>query len=160
MVNQNSSLSPLDDFLRVSIHQLRTRVRRIEVCLDQLTDDQIWARRHEVENAVGNLVIHLCGNIRQWIVGGIGGILIGQIIILIEKTFFSSSSLNLLEFSTRGKILILIWVVFSTIGIWRSAENYNGPSFLKIITKIYVAVNCFSSIYILFFFNTQQVLYS
>tara|TARA_Y100000590_G_scaffold337398_1_gene384355 strand:+ start:11843 stop:12193 length:351 start_codon:yes stop_codon:yes gene_type:complete len=95
-----------------------------------------------------------------WIVGGIGGILIGQIIIFIEKTFFSSSSLNLLEFSTRGKILILIWVVFSTIGIWRSAENYNGPSFLKIITKIYVAVNCFSSIYILFFFNTQQVLYS
>ncbi|MBM63136.1 MAG: hypothetical protein CL484_09335 [Acidobacteria bacterium] len=73
MVNQNRSLSPLDDFLRVSIHQLRTRVRRIEVCLDQLTDDQVWARRHEVENAVGNLVIHLCGNIRQWIVGGIGG---------------------------------------------------------------------------------------
>ena len=71
-----------------------------------------------------------------WIVGGIGGILIGQIIIFIEKTFFSSSSLNLLEFSTRGKILILIWVVFSTIGIWRSAENYNGPSFLKIILDI------------------------
>ena len=73
MVNKDSPPSPMDDFLRVSIHQLRTRVRRIEACLEQLTDDQIWTRRHEVENAVGNLVLHLCGNIRQWIVGGVGG---------------------------------------------------------------------------------------
>ena len=62
-----------EDFLRVSRRQLETRVRRIETCLAQLSDEQIWARRHETENAVGNLMLHLCGNIRQWIVGGIGG---------------------------------------------------------------------------------------
>jgi len=37
-----------------------------------LTDDQVWARGGENENAVGNLVLHLCGNVRQWIVSGAG----------------------------------------------------------------------------------------
>ena len=62
-----------DDFLRVSRHQLQVRVQKIETCLGRLSDEQIWSRRHEVENAVGNLVLHLCGNISQWIVGGVGG---------------------------------------------------------------------------------------
>ncbi len=62
-----------DDFLRVSRHQLGVRLQRIETCLGRLSDEQIWSRRHEVENAVGNLVLHLCGNISQWIVGGVGG---------------------------------------------------------------------------------------
>ena len=62
-----------DDFLRVSRQQLQVRLQRIETCLGRLSDDQIWSRRHEVENAVGNLVLHLCGNISQWIGGGVGG---------------------------------------------------------------------------------------
>ncbi len=62
-----------DEFLRVSRHQLQVRLQRIETCLGRLNDEQIWFRRHEVENAVGNLVLHLCGNISQWIVGGVGG---------------------------------------------------------------------------------------
>ena len=72
----DASLLPVtlaDDFLRVSVHGILTRVQRVETCLELLTDDQIWTRRHEVENAVGNLVLHLCGNIKQWVVGGVGG---------------------------------------------------------------------------------------
>ena len=33
----------------------------------------MWARGGENENAIGNLVLHLCGNVRQWIVSGVGG---------------------------------------------------------------------------------------
>ena len=33
----------------------------------------MWARGGENENAAGNLVLHLCGNVRQWIVAGVGG---------------------------------------------------------------------------------------
>jgi hypothetical protein len=40
----------------------------------RLSDEQIWARGHESENAVGNLVIHLAGNVSQWILGPLGGI--------------------------------------------------------------------------------------
>jgi uncharacterized damage-inducible protein DinB len=32
-----------------------------------------WSRGAETQNAVGNLVLHLCGNIGQWILSGVGG---------------------------------------------------------------------------------------
>ena len=60
-------------FLDVSATQLRKHAERIEDCLGRLTAGQIWARGGENENAVGNLVLHLCGNVRQWIVSGVGG---------------------------------------------------------------------------------------
>src|SRR4051812_12428501 len=46
---------------------------RIEKCFDLLSDDDIWWRAHETDNSIGNLILHLSGNIRQWIVGGLGG---------------------------------------------------------------------------------------
>ncbi len=46
---------------------------KIERCLEQLSDDQIWWRPNAESNSIGNLVLHLCGNARQWIVSGIGG---------------------------------------------------------------------------------------
>jgi len=45
---------------------------RILTCLDQLTNDQIWWRPNESSNSIGNLVLHLCGNVRQWIGTGLG----------------------------------------------------------------------------------------
>lgn len=45
---------------------------RIEKCLAQLTPEQIWWRAHESDNSIGNLVLHLSGNVRQWIVAGVG----------------------------------------------------------------------------------------
>lgn len=47
---------------------------RIQVCLGKLTAEQIWARHSKNENAVGNLVLHLCGNVRQWIGTGVAGL--------------------------------------------------------------------------------------
>lgn len=46
---------------------------KIERCLDQLSDSQIWWRTHEEGNSIGNLMLHLSGNARQWIAGGVGG---------------------------------------------------------------------------------------
>ena len=45
---------------------------KIERCFEQLTDEQIWFRANEASNSIGNLVLHLCGNARQWIVSGLG----------------------------------------------------------------------------------------
>lgn len=60
-------------FVQTSIGKLRQSTDRIAVCLGKLTEDQIWARGHENENAAANLVLHLAGNLRQWIVSGLGG---------------------------------------------------------------------------------------
>jgi uncharacterized damage-inducible protein DinB len=57
-------------FIDFSIRKLDLLTGRVESCLDQLTEEQVWARGGENENAVGNLALHLCGNVRQWIVAG------------------------------------------------------------------------------------------
>lgn len=62
-----------DLFREVSTRKLAQLAGRIDVCLDRLNDDQIWARGSENENAVGNLVLHLIGNTGQWILSGVGG---------------------------------------------------------------------------------------
>jgi uncharacterized damage-inducible protein DinB len=69
--NAGSALAA--EFLHNSRKELRTRVERIATCVRKLTADQLWTRRHENENAIGNLVLHLCGNVRQWIICGVGG---------------------------------------------------------------------------------------
>ena len=46
---------------------------KIERCLELLTDEQIWWRANPQSNSIGNLLLHLSGNVRQWIVCGLGG---------------------------------------------------------------------------------------
>jgi len=53
--------------------KLRQLAGRIVDCLGRLTEEQIWLRGNENSNAVGNLALHLCGNVRQWIIHGVGG---------------------------------------------------------------------------------------
>ena len=60
-------------FVDHSVNKLRQMTGAIETCLGKLTDAQIWERQGVQENAVGNLILHLCGNVRQWIGYGVGG---------------------------------------------------------------------------------------
>jgi len=46
---------------------------RIVRCLGMLSQEEIWWRPNAVSNSAGNIVLHLCGNVRQWIISGIGG---------------------------------------------------------------------------------------
>ena len=43
-------------------------------CLQQLSEEEIWWRPNAESNSAGNLVLHLCGNVRQWIISGLGGV--------------------------------------------------------------------------------------
>jgi hypothetical protein len=54
-------------------HELESALDRIKHCLGQLTDGQVWHRARPGFNSIGNLVLHLCGNLRQWVVAGVGG---------------------------------------------------------------------------------------
>ena len=47
-------------------------IHRIKKCLDFLSEEEVWQRPNENSNSVGNLVLHLCGNVRQWIIAGLG----------------------------------------------------------------------------------------
>jgi hypothetical protein len=54
-------------------HELGSALDRIKHCLGQLDDEQVWLRPQPGLNSIGNLVLHLCGNLRQWVVAGLGG---------------------------------------------------------------------------------------
>jgi hypothetical protein len=41
---------------------------RLRACVESLTDEQIWWRPNEASNSIGNLILHLNGNVRQWLV--------------------------------------------------------------------------------------------
>ncbi len=41
---------------------------RLRECVELLTDEQVWWRPNEASNSVGNIVLHLNGNVRQWLV--------------------------------------------------------------------------------------------
>lgn len=62
------------DFVRYSVEKLRQYLSRIEDCLSRLTPEQVWLRNAESENSVGNLVLHLTGNVTQWIGFGVAGL--------------------------------------------------------------------------------------
>jgi len=60
-------------FVNYSVRKLTQAAGRVDECLARLTEEQIWARGSSNENAVGNLVLHLCGNIHQWLLSGVAG---------------------------------------------------------------------------------------
>src|SRR4026209_1560975 len=62
-------------FLTANRKTLALWHERIQKCLDSLAPDQIWWRSGDNAHAIGNLVLHLCGNVRQWIIAGAGGAL-------------------------------------------------------------------------------------
>ena len=60
-------------FREYSCSKLDMMVKDLRACLERLNDAQLWERHGTHENAVGNLVLHLCGNMRQWTIHGVGG---------------------------------------------------------------------------------------
>src|ERR1700730_12269275 len=41
---------------------------RLRSCVEGLSDEQVWWRPNDASNSIGNLILHLNGNVRQWLV--------------------------------------------------------------------------------------------
>lgn len=68
----------MQDFAQAFLVQSRTFLKgeylpRIEKALATLSEEDFWWRPNAASNSAGNLVLHLAGNVRQWIVHGLGG---------------------------------------------------------------------------------------
>jgi len=60
-------------FVSRARYYLNTEYRaKLRQALNALPEESLWWRPHPQANSVGNLLLHLTGNIRQWIVGGVG----------------------------------------------------------------------------------------
>lgn len=61
-------------FIDRSRHYLGTEYRiKLRAAVAAMPPEAIWWRGNDQSNSVGNLLLHLTGNIRQWIVSGVGG---------------------------------------------------------------------------------------
>ena len=60
-------------FIEKSRAALDQERRRIAHCLGQLTDEDVWWRPRPKVNCIGNVLLHLFGNLRQWFLHGFGG---------------------------------------------------------------------------------------
>jgi uncharacterized damage-inducible protein DinB len=61
-------------FLERARYLLLTEYRtKIRLAVEALPEDALWWRANDQSNSVGNLLLHLTGNVRQWMVSGVGG---------------------------------------------------------------------------------------
>ncbi|MEQ9299187.1 MAG: DinB family protein [Cyclobacteriaceae bacterium] len=70
-----SSLQSISDLWvkEVNYRLFEESVPRIKKCLDQLTEEEVWKRPNENLSSIGNLTLHLMGNVTQYITHAIGG---------------------------------------------------------------------------------------
>ena len=61
------------EFVVLSRAQLQSGHEKIKHCLEQLSDEELWWRSADGLNSVGNILLHLSGNLRQWIISGVSG---------------------------------------------------------------------------------------
>ncbi|MCB0637012.1 MAG: DUF1572 family protein [Lewinella sp.] len=62
-----------EEFVAQAIFRMEEFTPRIRQCLAELSEEQIWLRPNRHSNSVGNLVLHLCGNIGQYILSSLAG---------------------------------------------------------------------------------------
>lgn len=68
----------MDETARSFLDEARTHLSddylpKIERCVEKLNEADVWWRANAESNSIGNLLLHLEGNARQWIVCGVGG---------------------------------------------------------------------------------------
>ena len=70
-MNSNSQ-DVTHEFSRAMVGELDDAMEKIEHCMGQLSEDQLWWRPVEGMNSIANLILHLGGNVRQWVVASVG----------------------------------------------------------------------------------------
>ncbi len=70
MPDMSAPISPLP---KEADHLFAEYLDKIERTAGRLTPEQLWWRPNAACNSVGNLLLHLCGNLSQWVLAGLGG---------------------------------------------------------------------------------------
>lgn len=63
------------EFTDQSIYRIDENTSKIIKCLDLLSEDEVWHKPNASANSIANLILHLCGNIRQYAVSSLGNVI-------------------------------------------------------------------------------------
>ncbi len=61
-----------EEIVKNALYRLDESTRMIKISLEQLEEQDVWKRTGAVSNSVGNLILHLCGNIGQYVISSLG----------------------------------------------------------------------------------------
>ncbi|MFS4468361.1 DinB family protein [Maribacter sp. 2210JD10-5] len=61
-----------EEFVQNALYRLDESTRMNGISLEQLSNEELWKRPNETLNSVGNLILHLCGNITQYVISSLG----------------------------------------------------------------------------------------
>ncbi len=61
------------EFIEQSILRMQENIPRIDKCFSELSEKEAWQKPNDASNSIGNLILHLCGNITQYIISSLGG---------------------------------------------------------------------------------------
>jgi hypothetical protein len=62
----------IKEFIDQCLFRISESTAKLTACLDELEEVEIWKRPNPHSNAVGNIILHLCGNIRQYAISSLG----------------------------------------------------------------------------------------
>ena len=61
------------EFIKDCIRHLNEYTKRVKTCLDLISEEQVWQKPNEASNSIANLILHLCGNMTQYVLSSLGG---------------------------------------------------------------------------------------
>ena len=61
-----------EEFVQNSLYRLDENTRMNSISLELLSEEDIWKRPNESLNSIGNLIVHICGNITQYVISSLG----------------------------------------------------------------------------------------
>jgi len=62
----------IKEFISQAIHRIDENTPKLMACFRELGEADIWRRPNQHSNSVGNIILHLCGNIRQYAISSLG----------------------------------------------------------------------------------------
>jgi len=63
------------EFKEQIVYRWNESIRMLSMSFEQLKEEDIWKRYNEASNSIGNLILHLCGNIRQYAIASLGNVI-------------------------------------------------------------------------------------
>ena len=124
----NAEEKVINEFVENALYRLDQSTRMIGVAFMQLEEQYVWKRPNESSNSMGNLILHLCGNITQYVISSLGET---EDIRERDKEFDTRSGLNKADLLKKLEVTVnraKDVIVNTTLNEWLKKREVQGFS--------------------------------
>jgi len=117
-----------EDFKENAIFRLDENVRMISIALSKIAEDEIWIKQNQALNTIGNQLLHICGNLTQYIISGIGGMPDDRdrdLEFTIEEGFTRDELLQKLLLTVQSATIIITDVLPENLLIKKQVQGFS-----------------------------------